>query len=202
MTEDLMNAYVEEAVIGWFADKKKARAALVPDDGEVEEKVSAAQRLINGYEEQLEEARALSRDFDPQTGRPKLSAVSLAGMEHELEPKLEQERKKIRELTGVSPLLLGLLEADDPDAMWNGRPATESEPEVVALTLDQKREVIRKVVTVRLFKATNLGSHKFDPERIRLSFVGQPEFRARPLRAPATERVVRIGSVGPGRGTG
>lgn len=188
MTEHVMNAYVEEAVIDWFADKKGARAALVPGDDDVEENLTAAQRMINGYEEQLHEARALAEDFDTETGRPKLSAASLASMEQKLGPKLEAERKKLRDLTGVSPLLLGLLEADDPDLMWNGYPATETEPARPGLTLAQKREVIRKVVTVRLHKASTPGSNRVETGRIRLAFAGEPGFRARPLRAPATAR--------------
>lgn len=188
MAEDVVNAVVEEAVIAWFTDKRKARAALVPGDDEVEEKLAATQRLINGYEEQLREARALAEEFDEKTGRFKLSAVSLAGMEQKLGPKLEAERKKLQGLTGVSPLLLGLLEADDPDVVWNGRPAADGVPQVPALTLEQKREVIRKVVTVRLFRASVRGSHRIETERIRLAFVGEPGFRDRPLRARETAR--------------
>lgn len=178
MTEHMMNAFVEESVIEWFADKKGARAALVPGDDDVEEKLTAAQRMINGYEEQLLEARGLAEDFDTATGRPKLSAASLASMEQKLGPKLEAERRKLQGLTGVSPLLLGLLEADDPDLMWNGCPATETEPARPGLTLEQKREVIRNVVTVRLYKASRRGSNRVETGRIRLAFAGEPGFRA------------------------
>ncbi|MFI1728246.1 recombinase family protein [Streptomyces acidicola] len=188
MSEDVVNAYVEEAVIEWFADKRKARAALVPGADDVEGKVAAAQRLINGYEEQLREARALAEEFDERAGRFKLSAASLAGMEQRLGPKLEQERKKLQGLTGISPLVLGLLEAEDPDVMWTGRPATETEPAVPGLTLEQKREIIRKVVTVRLHKASVRGSTKVEVGRIRLAFAGEPGFRDRPLRARETAR--------------
>lgn len=186
MVEEIVDAYVEEAVITWFSEKAQARAALMPDQGDVAEKVSAAQRLINGYEEQLNEARALSEDFDPLTGKPKLSAASLAGMEQRLGPKLEAERKKLRDLTGVSPLLLQMLDADDPQIVWNGRLATETEPAVPGLSLEQRREVIRKVVTVRLHSASRPGSNRADLDRIKLSFVGEPGFRDRPLRVPGT----------------
>jgi DNA invertase Pin-like site-specific DNA recombinase len=186
MVEDVVNAVVEEAVITWFSDKAKARAALVPGDDEVEEKVAAAQRMINGYEEQLAEARALSQDFDEATGRPRLSAASLAQMEQRLGPKLEAERRKLQTLTGVSPLLLGMLETEDPELRWNGRPATETEPEVPGLTLEQKREIIRRVVTVRLRKASVPGSNRVEVGRVQLSFVGEPGFRDGPLRARGT----------------
>jgi site-specific DNA recombinase len=193
MSEPVVNAYVEEAVIEWFSRKDVARAALVPNDEDVAEKMAAIQRLINGYEEQLLETRTLAKTFDAATGRPMLSAASLADMEQTLGPKLEAERKKLRELAGVSPLLLRMLDANDPDVTWNGRAATETEPAVPALTLEQRREVIRKVVTVRLHKATKWGSNKVELGRIRLAFAGTPGFRGEPLRAPGTAR-----AAGPG----
>ena len=191
--EDWMDAFVEETVIEWFRDKKKAYAALVADDGAVEEKVAACQRLINGYEEQLAEARQLAETFDEETGRPMLSAVSLAGMERKLEPKLDAERKKLQSMTGVSPLLLSLLEADDPDRVWNGCPETETEPEALGLTLEQKREVIRKVVTVRLHKARTPGVRRLEPGRVTLAFAGEPGFRDGPLRAPEAAPAAAVG---------
>jgi hypothetical protein len=172
--EAMLNAYVEEALVDWFSDKKKARAALVPADSEVEERTAAAQRLINAYEEQLAEARQQAEEYDEETGRFKLSASSLASMEQRLTPKLEQARKQLQDLTGVSPLLLRLLDAEDPDVVWN------------ELTLEQQREVIRKVVTVRLYKARTPGARKLEPGRVRLAFFGEPDFRGRPLRAPAS----------------
>lgn len=187
--EDVADAYVEEAVITWFSRKDTARAALVPDSGNLEEKTAAAQRLINGYEEQLREARHLAKTFDLQTGRPKLSAAALADMEQTIGPMLEAERKKLTASTGVSPLLMRMLTADDPDMVWNGRAATGSEDEVVGLSLEQKREVIRKVVTIRLNKASRMGVRGLEPGRIVLSFVGEPGFRAAPLRAPVSVRV-------------
>jgi hypothetical protein len=147
---------------------------------------TATQKLINGYEEQLTEARRLAEEFDEETGRFRLSAASLASMESKLQPKLEVARKKLQGFTGVSPLLLRLLDAVDPDVVWNGRPEEGGEPEVQGLTLEQKREVIRKVVTVRLYKAGVHGRRPLEDGRIRLSFAGEPGFRDRPLRAPAT----------------
>jgi site-specific DNA recombinase len=169
--EAVINAFVEEALVDWFSNKGNARAALVPADDEVEERTASTQRLINAYEEQLAEAKALSETFDEETGRFRLSAASLASMEQRLVPKLEAARKQLRDLTGVSPLLLRMLHAHDPDATWNG------------LTLEQQREVIRKVVTVRLHKARTPGARKLEPGRITLSFVGELGFRDRPLRA-------------------
>lgn len=175
--EALIDAYVEEAVVEWFRDKKKSRAALVPSDEKVRKEVAGAQKLINAYEEQLAEARQMAETYDEDAGRFKMSAASLASMESRLTPKLEAARKKIQSQSGVSPLLLTLLEAQDPDLVWNGDPERRT-PE---LTLDQKREVLRSVVTVRLYKAK--GRRALE-ERIRLSFFGEPGFRAQRLRAP------------------
>ncbi|MET7321461.1 recombinase family protein [Streptomyces sp. NPDC005549] len=182
--EPWLDAYVEEAVLDWFANKGKATAALVPADADIEEKVAAAQRRINAFEEQLAEARQQAEEYDDESGRFKLSAASLASMEQRLLPKLEAEQKKLRDMTGVSPLLLSLLNAPDPQTVWNGYEGDEERPAVPPLTLEQRREVIRTVVTVRVGKVRKLGVTGSDPARVSLSFVGEPGFRDRPLRAP------------------
>ncbi|MFB7461213.1 recombinase family protein [Streptomyces sp. NPDC056188] len=186
IVEAVLDAYVEEAVLTYFSDKVKARSALVPADDKVKETAAATQKLINSYEEQLAEARQLAETFDEESGRFKLSAASLASMEARLMPKLEAARKKLQGFTGVSPLLLRMLEARDPELVWNGRPGTEDHPAVPGLTLDQKREVIRRVVTVRLYKAPSSGRRVLDAGRVRLSWFGEPGFRAQRLRAPET----------------
>lgn len=185
IVEAVLDAYVEEAILDWFGDKKKARSALVPADDKVREVAAATQRLINGYEEQLTEARRLSQEFDEAAGRFRLSAASLAAMESQLEPKLEAARKKLQGSAGVSPLLIRLLEAKDPDLVWNGRSAADGRPAVRGLTVEQRREVIRKVVTVRLYKVSASGRRSLDG-RVRLAFFGEPGFRAQRLRAPAS----------------
>jgi DNA invertase Pin-like site-specific DNA recombinase len=194
IVEALLDAYVEEALLTWFSDKASARAALVPADDKVKEMAAAAQKLVNSYEEQLAEARRLAGEFDEEAGRFKLSAASFASMESQLAPKLEAARKKLQSFTGVSPLLLRMLEARDPEAVWNGRPATEDRPAAVpGLTVEQKREVIRKVVTVRLYKAQGSGRRSLGDGRVRLSFVGEPGFRDGPLRAPEAGSAVSAG---------
>lgn len=188
--ESWLDAYVEESILAWFSDKKKATAALVKEEGNVEEKVAAVQRRINAFKEQLVEARTLAETFNEVTGRFNMSVASLASMEQRLIPKLEAAQKQMRSMTGVSPLLLSLLTSADPDVVWNGRPGSEGVEEVPALSLEQRREVVRNVVTVRLFKAARQGMRTLDPTRIRLSFVGEEGFRSRPLRAPGTGRVL------------
>lgn len=197
--EDVADAYVEEAVLAWFSHKDVSRAALVPDSSDMERKTATAQRLINGYEEQLCEARQLAKTFDMETGKPKLTAAALADMEQAIGPLLDAERKKLTDFTGVSPLLLRLLTADDPDLVWNGRPETDGGAEILGLSLEQKREVIRKVVTVRINRASRMGVRRLEPGRITLSFVGTPGFRDRPLRAPVS---VPVDGQAPAGGTG
>lgn len=186
IAEILIDAFVEEHVIDWFSDKDTARAALVPKDDKVAEMASATQKLINSYEEQLGEARRLAEEFDEEAGRFKLSAASLASMESRLEPKLDAARKKLQTFTGASPLLLRLLEAGDPDLVWNGHPESDDGPAARGLTMEQKREVIRKIVTVRLYRAQSSGRRPLEDGRIRLSFVGESGFRDRPLRVPGS----------------
>jgi resolvase-like protein/recombinase len=197
IAEAVIDAYVEEAVLDWFSDKGKARAALVPSDDKVKEEAAATQKLINAYEEQLTEARRLAETFDEDTGRFKMPSSSLASMESRLGPKLEAARKKLQGFAGVSPLLLRMLEAKDPEVVWSGRPEGESEPAVRGLTLEQKREVIRKIVTVRLYKALASGRRPLDDGRIRLSFFGEPGFRSQRLRVPEP-----VGARVPAAGTG
>lgn len=194
IAEKLIDAFVEEHVIDWFSDKDTARAALVPKDDKVAEMASATQKLINSYEEQLGEARRLAEEFDEEAGRFKLSAASLASMESRLEPKLEAARRKLQTFTGPSPLLLKLLEAKDPDVVWNGRPGIDGGPGLPGLTMDQKRDVVRRIVTVRLYKAKALGRSPLEDGRIGLSFVGEPGFRDRPLRAPEAGPPAPVGA--------
>ncbi|MGY5048229.1 recombinase family protein [Streptomyces sp. 900105755] len=183
--ERWLDAYVETAVIEWFRDKKKATSALVTDEGDVEAKVTAVQRRINAFEEQLAEAQQQAEEFDETTGRFKLSPTALASLEQRLLPKLEAERAKLREVTGVSPLLLSLLNAPDPDVVWNGRPETDERPAVGGLSLEQKREAVKAVVTVRLWKARSPGVRRIEDGRVTLAFAGEPGFRDRSRRALA-----------------
>lgn len=188
MAEAVVNAFVEEAVIAWFSNKQAARAALVPNEEDLGDKMASIQRLIDGYEEQLAEARELAETLNPDTGRPRLTIASLASLEERIQPKLDAERAKLPRLTGVSPVLLRMLEAKDPQAEWNG------EDGAPGLPLELKREIIRNVVTVRLYKSTTRGSTKPDLRRIRLAFVGEPGFTARPPRVP------RVGFAPPAAG--
>ncbi|MGW2209967.1 recombinase family protein [Streptomyces sp. NPDC001781] len=181
MDEDRLDAYVEEAILAWLRDKPRARAALIPDEAETASASAATQEELAGYRAQLEEARSLSRKFE--NGRPLLSVLSLSGIERELLPKIEAAEKVLEAATGLSPVMQELLAAADPQLVWDG-PLTESgEPSGTGLTLEQKRAVIRQIVTIRVYKATQRGVRTLEPGRIRMSFTGEPGFEVQPRRA-------------------
>lgn len=185
ISEPILDAYVEEALLTWLRRKEQARAALIPDQAKAAEEVQQAQELLDVYEEELAEARRLNSTRNEQ-GRPLLSLAVLSQKELELLPKIEELQERLQKATGVPLLVQQMLAAADPEDVWNG---AEGKP---GLSLEQKREALRLIVTVRVHKASRPGGTKFDPSRVRLSFVGDPGFRARPLRAhvpaPARER--------------
>ncbi|BBC35207.1 hypothetical protein SGFS_065010 [Streptomyces graminofaciens] len=181
--KDALDAYVEEALFGWLADKPKARAALVPDDSDVRAASALAQEQVDQLTAQLEEARGLATQLD-ENNRPRLSVASLASLEAALQPQIDEARARVERVTGTPVLIQRLLSAPDPEAVWNG---TDMEP---GLTLDQRREAVRSIVTVRLFKAA--GSRRVS-SRVQLAWAGEPGFRDRPLRVRGNARARVIG---------
>ncbi|MFE0376202.1 recombinase family protein [Streptomyces inhibens] len=159
----LFEAYVEQAVIEWLSSP--AAAAAFRREGEDVE-AEAARLLAERLERQLSEARELAGTVDETTGEPGLSALSLATLERSLTPKIKKAREKVQALTlPVSPVLSSLLGAPDAEKTWAG------------LLLEQQRDVIRQIVTVRLHHAHVKGAQTIRPGRIALSFIGQAGFR-------------------------
>ncbi|GGX02288.1 recombinase family protein [Streptomyces chryseus] len=184
LAEDRLDAYVEEALMRWLSSPE-ARAALLPDEGANEAKAAEVQQRLTSLNEQLDEARALATQFNEQ-GRPRLSVASLSALEASLEPDIKEAEAALEGMTGVSPVLQQLLTAKDPEDVWYGvkpEEATPERPARPALSLEQQRSVIRQCVTVRLFKASKKGVQKIEPGRIKLSYFGQPGYRARPITA-------------------
>ncbi|MGA5604062.1 recombinase family protein [Streptomyces griseoincarnatus] len=173
----LLDAYVEEAILAWLSRKEQARAALVPDQGKVAEEVAEAHELLAVYQEELEEARRLAATRN-EKGRPLLSLASLSAKELELLPKIEELEQRLQKATGVPQLVQQLLTAADPEAVWNGGPGSPG------LSLEQKREAVRQLVTVRVYSAKSAGGRGVT-DRVKLSFVGTEGFTARPRRVPA-----------------
>ncbi|MFF5972275.1 recombinase family protein [Streptomyces sp. NPDC012769] len=179
LREDWLDAFVETAVLEWLASPV-AREAFFPQDDERDKKLEKVRAQLKALTEQLEEAQALATEFDEELGAFRLSAQALSVLERSLGPKIKAAEEKVSEMTaGVPKTLQELILATDPWVVWfgdeeNGRPG---------LSLDQKRDVLRKVVTVRLYKASRKGVRSLEPGRIKLSFVGQPGFIKRPITA-------------------
>jgi DNA invertase Pin-like site-specific DNA recombinase len=193
ITEEILDAYVEQALLTWLRRKPEARAALIPDQGQQRAEAQRAQELLDVYQEELQEARRLSRTRNAQ-GRPLLSLTSLSEKELELLPQIEELEQRLQAATGVPLLVQQLVGAANPEAVWNG-PDGDG---VGGMTLEQKREAIRQIVTVRVNKGRS-GSGKVQPGRVDLAFIGTKGFRAPQIRARGTARVRALGS-GPGTG--
>jgi len=171
-----LDAYVEEAVLTWLSRKEQARAALMPDEEGATEEAKKSQALLAVYQGELDEARSLNGQRNKE-GRPLLSLTSLSQIELELLPKIEELEKNLQSATGVPLLVHQLLSEVDPQDTWN------------ALDLNQRREAIRRIVTIRVFKARKRGRQiGIDPDRVELSFVGSAGFRDSLPRAPWSAR--------------
>lgn len=83
----------------------------------------------------------------------------LSRIEAKLVPQIEAAEERVRAI-GVSPVVAGILGADARTA-WAG------------LSLSQKREVLRAVVTPRLLP-TKGGRAPFNPDDIMLTWLGAP----------------------------
>ncbi|MFF2189301.1 recombinase family protein [Streptomyces sp. NPDC058155] len=180
---DLLDAYVEEAVLAYLSTPA-AREALLPDE---DASASEAQALLDALKQQLDEARTLAHTLD-ENRRPRLSVAALGAMEAGLQPQIDEAQAAVDRIAGVSPLVQRLVTAADPVAVWDGAAATDTVPAVPGLELEQKRAILRQVVTVRLYQARTKGTRKIEPGRIRLSFVGEPDFERKPLSGPEAVR--------------
>ncbi|WP_205616908.1 recombinase family protein, partial [Streptomyces sp. OM5714] len=173
MRVNLLEGYVEQALLDWL--RLRAADAFRTDDQQAE--AAKARTRLAGLKQQLAEAQEKAATFD-EDGRPRLSVDSLAMLEARLMPLIEAAEAESR-VVQVSPLIQGLIGADDVEERWE------------ALTIEQRRSVVRQCVNVRLNRARARGVRTIEPGRITLAFAGEPGFRVRPRRAR--------GSV-PGRG--
>ncbi|KAB7850201.1 recombinase family protein [Streptomyces mobaraensis] len=156
--KEKLDAYVEEAVIAWLGSAE-AVAAFQPADASAS---AASLRKLENLKNQLNEARQAAARFD-ENGVPLLSIVSLAALEAQLVPMITQVENE-EAPSPTPPLVRGLVGHPNVEEAWS------------RLLLPQQREVIRKVVTVRLFRARSRGVRTIEPGRIKLAFVGQPGF--------------------------
>ncbi|NUS29775.1 MAG: hypothetical protein HOV92_36930 [Streptomyces sp.] len=121
-----------------------------------------ARLQLAGMEQQLREAKALSKQFGPD-GQPKMSSLTLADLETGLRPQIEKLKNQI-EQASVPPILRGLVGNQDADKTW------------ARLDIHAQRMVLRKVVTIRLYKAPAQGVKSLEG-RVKLSFYGEPGFK-------------------------
>lgn len=159
MAEPKLDAYVEEAVISWLSSDG---ASEVFRTEPADSAAKTARLRHENLTAQLEEAREAAARFRPD-GRPELSVSSLAALEAQLEPQIEEARSQA-EAVSVPPILRRFIGASDADAAWSG------------LEVPQKRTVLRSIVTIRLHTARNRGVRSIEPGRVGLDWVGQPGF--------------------------
>lgn len=160
MREEMLDAYVEEALLGWL----RLRAAAAFRTDEEDKRAARARVRLTALEEQLDEAREQAATFRGD-GRPLLSVASLGAMEDRLEPQIEAARRET-EVVQAPPLLKGLIGRADVAERWE------------ALTCDQRRTVLRASVNVHLQRARARGVRRIEPGRVRLTFRGEEGFTA------------------------
>ncbi len=169
IAEARMDAFVEEGVVTWLSSEQavKAFTRVVKDD-----KARKARVRLATLERQLEDARAKAQKLRPDGTEMLLSIDSLASIESSLLPQIDKARAEA-EQAHVPEILRGLLGRPRPDVdqAWN------------RLSLAERRLVLRKVVTIRLFKARKPGIRTIEPGRVTLSFYGEPGFKARSARS-------------------
>lgn len=177
LREDWMDAWVETEVMDWFG-KPETRAVFFPQSDDRDKRLTEARARLKTATDQLTEARELATERDEETGQFRLSPMTLAVFEKNLLPDIKKDEDLIAELTaGVPQTIRELVLASDPWLVWYG----DEEQGRSGMTLEQKRDVLRKVVTIRLYKASRPGIRTLEPGRIKLSFVGQEGFIKRPI---------------------
>ncbi|MFE2747373.1 recombinase family protein [Streptomyces scopuliridis] len=162
--ETMLDAYVEQGVLRWLSSPAAAKAFEKTDDDTA---ARAARARAAAMEQQLEEAREASTRFKDD-GTPELSIVSLTGIEARLTPLIKAARAAGKS-TFIPEIVQDIVGNPDAEAMW------------AALTMAQRRFVVRHVVTVRIFKARTKGVRTIEPGRVTLSYFGQPGFRPTPV---------------------
>lgn len=161
MREEKLDAYVEEAVVAWLSSPEAA-AAFQPDPASSGRTAEARVKLA-ALEAQLAEARGLAGTVDAN-GVPALTITSLASLEAQLLPQIDQART-VAETVALPPAVRSLVGRQDVDALWD------------SYSLAQKRMILRLVIQPRLNRARGLGVQRIEPGRITLGFYGTPDFR-------------------------
>ncbi|XUM05292.1 recombinase family protein [Streptomyces venezuelae ATCC 10712] len=172
--EDWVDSFVEAALMEWLKSPAAQEAFFPKADAKAKEREALGTRLAK-LQAQLEEGRTLAAELDEESGEFLLSPMGLARLEKSLIPLIKKTEEKLAESHDLPAHLAGLLSAPDPAIVWAGDTARDRP----GLTMDQKREVIRKVVTVRVYRASRPGVKRLEPGRVKLSWVGEPGYRER-----------------------
>ena len=157
IAERSLDAYVEEALIGWLSSETAVEILRsAPDDAAF----TAALAEVAALEAQLADARQAAAHPDPAR---RLSVASLIALEAGLNPQITEGKRRIERLAPrlLVPEVDGLLGQADVDARW------------ADLVMEQRRVVLRAVADVRLYKGVR-GSRKIQPGRVKIVFGPQP----------------------------
>lgn len=140
-----LDLYVEAAFLE-YVSRPEFATALQPSGGE-DEAIREAAALVEELQAELEEARTL-------VGKRQLSVASLAIVEQELLPQIEEAQQRMQPAF-VHPVLSELA---GPSArqVW------------VELDLNQKRAALRALGTIRLNRARVRGLRAIEPGRVQM----------------------------------
>jgi len=169
MRTELLEAYVEEALLGWL----RTRAADAFRTDEQQARAAKARLRLQVLEEQLAEAREKAATMGEESGEPLLSVESLIALESALQPQIRKARAAT-EVVHAPPVVKGLIDADDVEDRWE------------SLSLEQQRSVVRSCVNVQLHRARARGVRSIEPGRVQLAFAGEEGFRAQLRHARAS----------------
>lgn len=165
VSEPVMDAFVEEALLEWLARPESASIFQTPTNNA---EVDKLRNHLAVLKLQLAEAQLAAGEIDPATKMPRLSVLSLASLEAALLPQIAKVQARIHTLTAAGdPILQGLfsLGPEGIEAGWK------------RLEIEQRRHVIRKTMNVSMRPAPYKGMRSFDSERIQVIFADQPGFK-------------------------
>ncbi|MFJ9448223.1 recombinase family protein [Kitasatospora sp. NPDC101235] len=141
---EVLEAYVEYRLLHWLASPDAAAAFQDPTRSA---DADAAVALVAKLTVELDTARAAAKAGT-------LSVASLIAVEAGLLPRLSEAQAAADAFTVASPLLVSLMGRDDVDKRWQ------------ALTLEQKRSVLRETAAITLNRATRKGDSTLREGRI------------------------------------
>lgn len=164
--QDLVDALVEGAILT-FLGTPDALTVFNTGDGDG---VADARRELANLEARLEEFRAAAEMPDG------LPVATLARMETKYGALIEDARR--RAFPSRAPQVIqDLADADDIQERWD------------ALSANQRRQVVKALMTVTIMPVEDHGSHVFDPSKIKIEW-----HSGRPQRGPGRGVAIKRGT--------